>query len=325
MMCQSSRHEIKKTSFTWCQTDIEATLQLKPLSKGGTIRQGPRPLLPPSEIAALVCGSKTATEIDHGDAIRKQQREDNYMSGTQRPPDPQGSKVIQGVQKSYYTQADCTLLKYITKLLSKAGIFQQRWLHTRIKPVWTLDRSDPLAERRSLRLELKVSKLSPDVARVGSGVNSWLQASKNKLIPSAVTLSYKRALLIQTPVAFRRFDLKQLHVKLYVKKMQKVHVTDLGKEEILRKTAEQEQLIKTGLMGRMEKANDPPAQQKTRSEESDELCKEESPTHPGCPKDLPFLDYISYPEPTSSAHPPSCFSPNLCFGPKPECFSLLFL
>ncbi|KAI4555041.1 hypothetical protein MJT46_015427 [Ovis ammon polii x Ovis aries] len=64
----------------------------------------------------------------------------------------------------------------------------------------------------------------------------------------------------------------------------------------------------------MEKANDPPAQQKTRSEESDELCKEESPTHPGCPKDLPFLDYISYPEPTSSAHPPSCFSPNLCFG-----------
>ena len=35
-----------------------------------------------------------------GDAIRKQQREDNYMSGTQRPPDPQGSKVIQGVQKS---------------------------------------------------------------------------------------------------------------------------------------------------------------------------------------------------------------------------------
>lgn len=37
-------------------------------------------------------------------------------------------------------------------------------------------------------------------------------------------------------------------------------------------------------MGRKEKANDPPAQQKTRSEESDELCKEESPTHPGCPK-----------------------------------------
>ena len=43
----------------------------------------------------------------------------------------------------------------------------------------------------------------PDVARVGSGVDSWLWASKNKLIPSAVTLSYKRALLIQTPGGYQ--------------------------------------------------------------------------------------------------------------------------
>ena len=34
------------------------------------------------------------------------------------------------------------------------------------------------------------------------------------------------------------------------------------------------------------------------------------------PSDLPFRDYISYPEPTRSAHPPSCFSPYLCFGRK---------
>lgn len=39
----------------------------------------------------------------------------------------------------------------------------------------------------------------PDIARFGSRVDSWLQASKNKLIPSAVTLGHKRTLLIQTP------------------------------------------------------------------------------------------------------------------------------
>lgn len=35
-----------------------------------------------------------------GDTIRKRQHEDDYMIGTQRPPDPQGSKVIQGIQKN---------------------------------------------------------------------------------------------------------------------------------------------------------------------------------------------------------------------------------
>lgn len=107
-----------------------------------------------------------------GDAIRKQQREDKYVSGTQRPPDPQGSKVIQGVQKSkslfhrsVFQQWVLQGKRHLTAAETEAGE-RQRGSHENPQPkgsclsLWFQEAFPESRGRKSVRFNSKLGIVS---------------------------------------------------------------------------------------------------------------------------------------------------------------------